>query len=68
MWPQIRRWFVDESGQDLVEYLLLTALIGIAAVLGVGALGNAMQSVYGSWDAAMQNPDVVEVPDPLPDP
>ncbi len=66
MWTQLGRWFADESGQDLVEYVLLTTAIGIAIVLGVEALGNAMNFVYSSWDGAMQDPAVVEVPDPLP--
>lgn len=66
MWTQLGHWFADESGQDLVEYVLLTTAIGIAIVLGVEALGNAMNFVYSSWDGAMQDPAVVEVPDPLP--
>ena len=64
MWTQLGRWFADESGQDLLEYVLLTTAIGIAVVLGVQALGNAMNFVYSSWDGAMQDPAVVEVPDP----
>ncbi len=64
MWTQLGRWFADESGQDLVEYVLLTTAIGIAIVLGVEALGNAMNFVYSSWDGAIQDPAVVEVPDP----
>ncbi len=66
MWTQLGHWFADESGQDLVEYVLLTTAIGIAIVLGVEALGNAMNFAYSSWDGAMQDPAVVEVPDPLP--
>ncbi len=64
MWTQLGRWFADESGQDLLEYVLLTTAIGIAVVLGVEALGNAMNFVYSTWDGAMQDPAVVEVPDP----
>jgi len=64
----VRRWLTDEQGQDLVEYMLLTTLIGIASVLGVEALRSAINVAYGTWDAAIQNPTVVEVPDPLPTP
>ncbi len=64
MWTQLGRWFADASGQDLLEYVLLTTAIGIAIVLGVEALGNAMNFVYSSWDGAIQDPAVVEVPDP----
>ncbi len=66
MRTQFERWFADESGQDLVEYALLTTAIGIAVVLGVEALGNAMNFAYSSWDGATQDPAVVEVPDPVP--
>jgi Flp pilus assembly pilin Flp len=61
----LRRWLTDEQGQDLVEYMLLTTLIGIAGVLGFEALGNAIGFAYGTWDAAIQDPAVVEVADPI---
>lgn len=61
----LRRWLTDERGQDLVEYMLLTTLIGIAAVLGVEALSNAINFAYGTWDTGIQDPAVVEVPDPV---
>jgi Flp pilus assembly pilin Flp len=59
-------FLLDESGQDLVEYMLLTTLIGIGIVAGVNALSDSMSFVYASWDAAIQDPAVVEVPDPAP--
>lgn len=37
------------SGQDLMEYALLAALIVVVAIAGVGALGNTIKTVF--WDA-----------------
>jgi pilus assembly protein Flp/PilA len=38
----------DESGQDLIEYALVAALIGLAAVTAVGTIGNDIVSVFNS--------------------
>jgi pilus assembly protein Flp/PilA len=42
----------DESGQDLIEYALVAALIGLGAVLSMkglsGKVGNAFNSVGNS--------------------
>jgi Flp pilus assembly pilin Flp len=34
-----------EAGQDLIEYALLAALIALAAVVSVGAAGEAINAV-----------------------
>lgn len=36
----------DESGQDILEYALLTALIALAAVAAIGAAGGAVQGTF----------------------
>ena len=36
----------DESGQDLVEYALLLALIAVAAVVAIGLLGDSIVSLF----------------------
>ena len=38
----------DEQGQDLVEYALIVAAIGLALIATVGQLGGAISSVYQS--------------------
>jgi Flp pilus assembly pilin Flp len=57
-----RRLWRDDDGQDVIEYALLTASIGIIGVatwpLIVAAVGNAYQLVDG------QTQDLWEVPDP----
>lgn len=45
----VRRLFRDESGQDLVEYALLTTTIGFAGVLVWSLVGNAISGTYSSW-------------------
>lgn len=65
MWTILQRWHLDDSGQDILEYVLLTSFLGFAAVAGVAFLRDAMNSSYSSWDAAAQSDGLVEVPDPV---
>ena len=48
------RLITEEQGQDLVEYALLTAAVSVATVLGIAALGSAVNSVYTAWDTRTQ--------------
>lgn len=36
----------DESGQDLIEYGLIAALIALAAVTIMGSIGNSLKTVF----------------------
>ncbi len=36
----------DEAGQGLVEYLLILALVAFAAVAGMSALANGINSAF----------------------
>ena len=49
------RLIAEEHGQDVVEYALLTAAVSVAAVLGIAALGGAINSVYTAWDTRTQD-------------
>lgn len=40
------RFHKDESGQGLVEYLLILALVAFAAVAGMQALANGINSAF----------------------
>ena len=42
---QIRR-FIEESGQDLVEYALIIALIAFAAIVGMEDLANGLNTAF----------------------
>jgi Flp pilus assembly pilin Flp len=40
------RLHADESGQGLVEYLLILALVGLAATAGMGSLASGLNSAF----------------------
>jgi Flp pilus assembly pilin Flp len=44
-----RRLGAQDSGQDLLEYALLVALIVVVVITAVSPLGNTLKSVF--WDA-----------------
>jgi Flp pilus assembly pilin Flp len=48
------RFICDDTGQDVVEYALLGALIGIAAILTWQQLAATVGAVYGEADVAQQ--------------
>jgi Flp pilus assembly pilin Flp len=64
----VRRWLREEHGQDLIEYALLCSFIGFAGVVAFSFVSTAMNTTYTSWDNAVQSPELVEVPDPAPEP
>jgi Flp pilus assembly pilin Flp len=66
MGNRLCRLLADDTGQDLIEYMLLTSFLAIAGYLGIQVLGNAMNTSYQSWDSATQ--EVWEVQDPIPTP
>ncbi|MCZ2154786.1 MAG: Flp family type IVb pilin [Bryobacterales bacterium] len=43
---KLRTFLKDESGQDLVEYAMLLALIVLAALAGVGGFGGNAGTVW----------------------
>jgi len=48
------RLLTDETGQDLVEYTLLTAAIALVGVAAFAAIGTAINGAYASWDTETQ--------------
>ncbi len=38
----------DESGQDLIEYALVAALVGLGAVASMKSLANSINGAFGS--------------------
>jgi Flp pilus assembly pilin Flp len=48
------RFAADDSGQDLIEYALLTAIIGIAGLLVLSTFSNKMGTAYSGWNTAAQ--------------
>ncbi len=62
MWDLMRRLVCDERGQDLVEYALLTAGIGLAGIATWPLITAAVGAAYQRFDTDTQN--IWEVPDP----
>jgi len=51
----IRRFLIDDRGQDLVEYVLLGAAVAMAGLVFVNVFPGVMNAVYTSWDNATQS-------------
>ena len=43
----------DESGQDLLEYALLVALIALVCVAAVGSAGTSVKTIFTNIAAAI---------------
>lgn len=46
--PAWRDFLLDESGQDVVEYGILIATVGVVILLAVGAFGSQIQTWFGT--------------------
>jgi Flp pilus assembly pilin Flp len=52
---QLRRLFVEENGQDVVEYALLTAFIGFAGATAWDAMRTSLGTAYTNFSASVWN-------------
>ena len=52
----------DETGQDLIEYALLTTFIALFAAIGVSLFKTAINTTFSSWNAGINA--LWEPPDP----
>jgi pilus assembly protein Flp/PilA len=50
----VRNLHNDESGQDLVEYALITGLIALAAVAAIQGLSTQINTAFGVISAQLQ--------------
>ena len=50
---QLRTLAKDESGQDLLEYALLVALIALVAVAAITTTGTNVSAIFGRIAAAL---------------
>jgi Flp pilus assembly pilin Flp len=50
----VARLLRDCRGQDLIEYALLTSIIGVAGVLALAAFSGRMGTTYGTWNTSAQ--------------
>ena len=49
----ITRFVREDEGQDLVEYALLIAFIALACIVGLQALGTAINNTYTSISSSL---------------
>lgn len=45
----VRRLICEDGGQDIIEYALLAAFIGIAGMLTLRALSSDIYATYTQW-------------------
>ena len=48
MKQSLAKFMNDESGQDLIEYALVAALVGLGAVAAMGGLANSIGNTFNS--------------------
>ncbi len=46
---------LEESGQDLIEYALVAALVGLGAVAAMGNLANAIKNSFNTVANSLTN-------------
>jgi pilus assembly protein Flp/PilA len=51
----VRKLLRDESGQDLIEYALVAAIIGLAAVAAMGSLANNITNAFNAVGSKLGN-------------
>ena len=45
----------DESGQDLIEYALVAAVIALGAIAAMGSLKNAIGNAFNTLGTTLNN-------------
>jgi len=46
LWRTLANLHKEETGQDLIEYALVVALIALAAIVGMGNLANGINDAF----------------------
>lgn len=45
----LAQFVLDDTGQDLIEYALLSGFVGLAGLLFFSELGDKMGTAYNNW-------------------
>ncbi len=49
----LRSFLIEDSGQDLIEYALIAALIAVAAISAVRGLGNKISNEFNTIGSSL---------------
>lgn len=49
----LQRFLGDESGATAIEYGLIASLIGVAIIVGAGALGTSLNTTFNNLSSKM---------------
>jgi Flp pilus assembly pilin Flp len=50
----LKRWFRDDSGQDLIEYALLAAFVSLVCISAITSIGTEVNSWYEGYDKTIK--------------
>jgi pilus assembly protein Flp/PilA len=50
-----KKFFEDENGQGMVEYILIVALIAVAAIAAVKLFGGKISGLFNSFGEKIEN-------------
>lgn len=64
MLTMLDRFWRDDEGQDLIEYALLVAFVGLSCVAAWLLIQQTLGEGYTSMDLREQNDLAAETPDP----
>ncbi len=59
LYQQVIAWLKRETGQDLVEYALLVALIAIFCIIAITLGGQAISTVWSTVSSSLGSAPVV---------
>jgi len=51
----LKNLMVDDSGQDLIEYALVAALVGLGAVASISGLSNTIGNTFNGVGSTLTN-------------
>ena len=51
----LKNLMTEDSGQDLIEYALVAALVGLGAVASITALKNSISNTFNSIGTQLSN-------------
>ena len=55
MFSLITKFSKDESGATAIEYGLIAALVAVAAIVDMTALGSSLNSIFNSVSTTLNN-------------